>query len=305
MRTARRLSEVYLQSQNLLFDDDSKMIFFSDIHRGDNSLTDNFAHNQNIYYHALRRYYDEGFTYFQLGDGAELWEQNHLEVIINAHSQMYQLLHQFYEKDRFFMLFGNHDKVMSNPKWVEENLHDYKDEFLEEQGPLFPGLKVKESMTLQYKKTGQKLLLVHGHQGDLLNDKLWPVSMVSIRFFWKYLHVVGFQNPTSPVKNRNRRHRIESNFSKWIDDTGVGIICGHTHRMKLPGPYDTPYFNTGCCIHPRGINGIEIENGKISLIDWTIISKEDGDLMIERKVIRGPFAIEDYVGIKPRKIKKR
>ena len=90
----------------VFFDDHSKFIFFSDIHRGDNSLSDEFAHNQNVYYHALKHYLDEGFTYIEVGDGDELWEHSKFEVIRYAHSDVFMLLRELYDKNRFIMLFA-------------------------------------------------------------------------------------------------------------------------------------------------------------------------------------------------------
>jgi len=43
MSVASRLSEVFESSGEIPFDDSSKLVFFSDCHRGDNSWTDDFA----------------------------------------------------------------------------------------------------------------------------------------------------------------------------------------------------------------------------------------------------------------------
>ena len=74
MSSAKRLTRAYKKAKRIAFDDDSKFIIFSDCHRGDNSFADDFANNRNIYYHALKHYYKEDFTYCELGDGDELWE---------------------------------------------------------------------------------------------------------------------------------------------------------------------------------------------------------------------------------------
>lgn len=51
-----------------------RYVLFSDCHRGDGSSNDNFLKNQNLYFTALRHYYDRGYIYIELGDGDELWE---------------------------------------------------------------------------------------------------------------------------------------------------------------------------------------------------------------------------------------
>jgi hypothetical protein len=73
------------------------------------------------------------------------------------------------------------------------------------------------------------------------------------------------------------------------------IICGHTHRPKFSEKNELPYFNTGCCIHTKGITGIEITNGEIMLVNWRIKAESTGDLRVERSIVGGPVPIEDYV----------
>ncbi|HCA69582.1 MAG TPA: serine/threonine protein phosphatase, partial [Lachnospiraceae bacterium] len=58
MFTDQRLTQAYNNAKVLLFDDHSKFIFFSDSHRGDDSVSDEFARNQNLFLHALDWYYN-------------------------------------------------------------------------------------------------------------------------------------------------------------------------------------------------------------------------------------------------------
>ena len=63
MSSQKRFSRAYKEAKRISFNDDSKLVFFSDCHRGDNSFADDFANNKNVYFHALKHYYKEGFTY--------------------------------------------------------------------------------------------------------------------------------------------------------------------------------------------------------------------------------------------------
>jgi hypothetical protein len=74
MKTEQRLTRAYKKAKIEYFDNQSKYVFFSDVHRGDDSVSDEFARNQNIYLHALNYYYKEGYVYIEAGDGDELWE---------------------------------------------------------------------------------------------------------------------------------------------------------------------------------------------------------------------------------------
>lgn len=106
--------------------------------------------------------------------------------------------------------------------------------------------------------------------------------------------MVGFQNPASPAKNLYKRSKIEVKYRKWIAKHHKMIICGHTHRPKFSEKDELPYFNTGCCIHTKGITGIEIAGGEIMLVNWRIRADPDGNLRIERNIVRGPTPIENY-----------
>ncbi len=47
---------------------DTKLIVMSDMHRGDGTGSDDFAHNSLLYKCALDYYLENGFTYVELGD---------------------------------------------------------------------------------------------------------------------------------------------------------------------------------------------------------------------------------------------
>ena len=294
MNTLKKLLSAYENAYKVPFNEDTRIIFFSDVHRGDNSLSDEFAHNQNIYYHAMEYYFKNGFTYIEVGDGDELWEQTKFHIIRYAQSPVFMLLKKFYDDHRFIMLYGNHNMTFENPKNVQKNLYTFYDEYEDETKVLFQGIKVHEAVVLVNDKIPLEIFVVHGHQGDFINDQIWPVMRTLNRYFWRYFHTVGFQNPASPAKNAHKRHKIEINYSKFIAAYNKVLIVGHTHRPKFPKPGELPYFNTGCCIFPRNITGIEIVDNQISLIEWRTIPDTDGNLRIIRRVIRGPRPLSDF-----------
>jgi hypothetical protein len=122
MSLAKRLNKVFKSSEEVPFDDSSKLILFSDCHRGDNSWTDEFANNQNVFFHALNYYYDQGFTYIELGDGDELWENAFFEDIRRAHSNIFWKMTQFYKENRLYLLWGNHNRKWKRSGNVEKHL---------------------------------------------------------------------------------------------------------------------------------------------------------------------------------------
>ena len=294
MKTEERLNEAYKKAKIIEFNDDSKIIFFSDVHRGDNSNSDEFAHNQSTYFHALSYYFNHGYTYVEVGDGDEMWEHSKFSLIRSAHSDVYYLLSKIYQAGKLIMLYGNHNNSLRDPNFVKKNFYYFYDDYLEKGSDLFPGIEVHESIILKHSRTNHEIFVVHGHQGDLMNDQLWWFSMMTVRYFWRFMHVIGFRNPASPAKNVLKQHKIEKNFSRWIAKYGKILLCGHTHRPKFPAKGDVPYFNTGCCVHPRGISGIEILDGKIMLVDWRVRPNLNGVLYIDRKVIKGPISLDNF-----------
>ena len=295
MSSTSRLNRAYTHAKRILFDDTSKFVLFSDCHRGDNSFADDFANNRNIYFHALKHYYTEGFTYCELGDGDELWENLSFDSLLNAHKNVYLLMKQFHDHGRLHMIWGNHDMVYRNASYVEKHLSTYFDAKIGRDVDLFCDIKYHEGIVLQHSKTGQELFLCHGHQADWWNYLFWKWSRFLVRILWKPLNVMGIADPTSPAKNYKELIRIERRTKKWIVDNNNRItITGHTHRPRFPEPGDIAFFNDGSCVHPRSITGLEIENGKISLIKWEIATTDDGTLKIVKVLLEGPTALIDY-----------
>ncbi|HIC31796.1 MAG TPA: serine/threonine protein phosphatase [Flavobacteriaceae bacterium] len=291
----KRLDRAYQNAHVVPFDDNSKFILFSDCHRGDNSFADDFANNRNIYYHALKHYYIEGFNYAELGDGDELWENISFSSILDAHKNVYELMQLFHKKKRLHMIWGNHDMVYRNPETVKKNLATYFDPKVGEDVELFGDIKYHEAIVLKHKDTNQEIFLTHGHQADWWNYLFWKWSRFMVRILWKPLNVMGIADPTSPAKNYKELIKVERRTKKWItDNNNLMTIVGHTHRPRFPEPGDIAFFNDGSCVHPRSITGIEIENGAISLIKWQIATKEDGTLQIVRVLLEGPRRLVDY-----------
>ncbi len=294
MRTEQRLTEVYNGARVEYFDENSKYVFFSDCHRSNGSHSDEFLRNRNNYLFALEYYYKNGFTYVEAGDGDELWEHPHFRDIKNAHSAMFDVLKRFFYEDRLIMLYGNHNIYLKDQKYVESNYYTYYNNDTEITYDFMKGLKPCEGLVLKHRKTQQEILVVHGHQGDFSNDQFWFPSMLTLKYFWRFLHAVGAKLPSSPVGNLHKRHKIEKNYVKWIEKHKKMIICGHTHRVKYPKDNELPYFNIGCCVYPNSITNIEITSGEILLVKWSVLPDEDGVLQIRRQILMGPNPIEKY-----------
>lgn len=269
----KRLEKSFRDAPTLGVYPDSKIVMFSDCHRGAGNANDNFLKNQHLYFAALRHYYTNGFCYIELGDGDELWENRSLDAIREIHGNVFWMLDLFAKKHRLYLLYGNHD-------------HELKDC---RTSPHYPGLILK---ICGFPERCLELYLTHGHQADLLNSTLWKLSRFLVRYLWKPLEQLGVLDPTSAAKNYQRRKRSEQRLSRWAIKNDCYLITGHTHRPML-GSRDTRYFNTGSCVHPRCITCLEIENGAISLVKWYVEVRPNRSLFVSRAVLAGPLALEE------------
>ena len=283
------LDQVLQSAPELSFDDTSRIVIMSDAHRGDNSWADNFANNQNLFFHALGYYQRNGFTYVEAGDGDELWQNRSFADIRKAHSDVFWVLQKFFKDGRLHLLWGNHDIVRKYPVQVARTLHRYYDEHTGTWVPLFDGLRMHEGLRLRYTPTNQNILVVHGHQGDPLYNRFWRVGRFLIRYLWHPLQIIGLKDPRSPATNVLERDRLEKEFVAWVVSRRHALIAGHLHRAKFPDPGYPPYFNGGTSVHPRCITGLEIQDGTISLFKWCVEPKpEDGTLCVVKQILAGP-----------------
>lgn len=285
----KRLDRVFESSDVLKISAGSRIVFMSDCHRSDGSLADNFARNQSVYCAALNQYYDQNYTYIEIGDGDELWENTRLKPILNVHKDVFELLAKFNRAGRLIMIFGNHDIVKGVNGKISYRRYDAQ---LKKCVPLLEGLNIREGLVLEY--AGENIFAVHGHQADLLNSTFWKLARFLVRHLWRPLELIGFHDPTSASKNERRRLTVEGRLSDWAVNRGKMIIAGHTHRPVFPSPGNPMYFNDGSCVHHNNITALEISAGTIKLVKWYVKADRSGILFAGRDVVAGPVKIPDF-----------
>jgi predicted phosphodiesterase len=251
-----------------------------------------------IYRCALGHYLENGFTYVELGDAEELWENDNFDQIYITHTSVYELLAKFHdpdpEKTRYLKVWGNHDLYWKDNKAVYRTL--------------FPGIEIHEGIILN-----NSILLIHGHQADTkCCGELAVVSKFFVHNFWPDLQRVGIKDPTRAALNPGLCNEVDKRLHEWANrnDQGIAaIIAGHTHRavfenlslteqryleskvrtdgVKINHQPDESYYNTGSCVHPLCITGIEItfENSPLlRLVKWGQAT-EGNALTIQRTVL--------------------
>lgn len=288
------ISKVFDTSEEIPFDDASKIVLMSDCHRGNGSWSDDFSKNQNITYAALTYYYNENYSYIEIGDGDELWENTNFFDIYRSHSDIFWLISKFYYEGRMHMIYGNHDIIKENISFIEKNLYKVYSERRKQYVPLFNKIKVHEGLILKYRNTGDKIFLIHGHQADYLNGNLWRLSRLLVRYLWRPLEFLGVNNPTSTANNSDKKEAVSRRLIEWILRERHILVAGHTHRPMFPEVGQPPYFNDGSCVHPRCITAIEIIRGSIMLVKWSVKTRDDGTLYIDKDILAGPRRLQDY-----------
>ena len=257
-------------------------IIFSDHHKGNKDHSDDFANNEPNYLAALEYYLQKKFTYINLGDAEELWKYS-ADQVIAKNIKSFKAEAKFHEEGKYYKTFGNHDLTWKNKLDVDIW---FKNIFA------LP-LPVWEGILLKTKVSDKPLsvYLTHGHQGDKMSDNnafsTWIVAHIW-RPMQRYLQI----NVNTPSKDFTLRDRHNIMMHEWSSHReNLILITGHTHKpVFASGLYsDHPnntipvakiaaaskkkikpsYFNSGCCCYNDGnITGIEIAEGKISLVKW-------------------------------------
>lgn len=288
MGALERISKVFNSAEEIPFDNSSRIILMSDIHRGDGTWADDFLRNENIYFAALTHYYNENYTYIELGDGDELWKNTKLSDILVPHRDTFLLLAKFYKEGRLHFIYGNHDTVKRKGKFVKNNLYQYFDSQVQQTIDLFEDVKIYEGLILRHEVTGQKIFLIHGHQASFLDYNMWKFRRFLVRNLWRPLELLGINDPTSTAKNYKKKDAIEKKLTEWVTKENQMLIAGHTHRPMFPEVSKPQYFNDGSSIHPHSITGIEIADGSITLVKWKVNTREDGTMYVSREILAGP-----------------
>lgn len=288
-----RISKAFTNALILPLTKDSRYILLSDCHRGRGNTNDNFLKNEYLYLAALTFYYRNDFTYLELGDGDELWENRSVCQIKEAHEDSFQILARYYQAGRFHALYGNHDMIKKNRSISNKHFGSYIcGQGLHKQ-PLCPGIQFYSGIILKDESLKKDIYLIHGHQSSLLNDTLWPLARFLVRYIWKPLEKAGVPDPTSAAKNNIRKKQSEKLLTRWALQNDHLLISGHTHHPMIGTP-SSPYCNTGSCIHPSGITGIEIENRCLTLVKWSVRSRDDMTLYAAREVLGETVCVDDY-----------
>jgi UDP-2,3-diacylglucosamine pyrophosphatase LpxH len=190
-------------------------VLFSDLHLGNGGKADNFRENEETLEMALKYYRDRRFKLVLVGDIEELWQFGLEEVRSRYYSSIYRAIRDFGDSN-VFRIFGNHDgdwnASPSDPTRAK---------------PVQLGM-ASEALKMKDANGNVRILICHGHQGDIEADRDTWISRPAVRFFRLIEPLLKIKNPRAIRSQVIRAYELI--FYRWAKLRKVVIICGHSHR---------------------------------------------------------------------------
>lgn len=280
--------------------------------------SDDFQRNREIYYTALNHYYENGFNLISVGDTEELWECDFDKILqfngeIYEMEKLFlnrkRLIRIFGNHDRFWSIesFREKNYIFGDIDIVESVLingkifiaHGHQGEL--ESDILWPlsrwvvrhiwkpfqrltgipsnspaqNWKVRDRREEAYYQWAKKrkILFIAGHTHRAMFESLSKIDRLKIK-------VEELKKSLEKLTEEERNIAIEEieKLNGMIEKSIIENRDGNPERRLEKGIPVPCYFNSGCCLYPNGITGIEIENGFIRLVKWGRVDK------IKRKI---------------------
>jgi predicted phosphodiesterase len=301
---SRKLKRLKLNEIN------QRIIIFSDQHRGARNGADDFAVCENSYLTALDYYNKEKFYYVNLGDCEELWE-NTLFSIVKYNEAVFEKEKLFISRDAYCKVFGNHDLFWDNdplvPVWLKKiygkviriytgvlirvdfSTGKYLDIFCTHghQGDKQSDGNAFSKWFVSYVWGPLQNFLEINTNNPSANDNLktlhniymydWSAAQENTVLVTGHTHQPVFNSLT----HLERLYQQLKKARTLNDADAQKKIEAEIPRRKreydfVNQSFDAmrpTYFNSGCCCFEDGtITGIEISDGFIRLIKWSLVN---------------------------------
>jgi len=222
---ARGLSEALGRADKLDWDlDETRLVVFSDLHRGQRNHADDFRHCEKTYARAMEYYFEAGYRLVVLGDSEELWE-SWPKKVVKAYKGSLGLEARFQKENdnRYIKVWGNHDDLWQYPRQVVKHLSS-----------TFGSLAIPEGLDVTFNQGGEKIgriFFVHGHQGTPGSDKWGKYSRHFVRWVWRPVQRVFKISLTTPATSWEIRGKHDRALYAWAAaKNDLVLIAGHTHN---------------------------------------------------------------------------
>lgn len=284
-----------------------KFIIFSDQHKGGRNGADDFVLAEHNYMAALEYYNNGNFSLVCMGDCEELWE-NTLSKVKDSYPKTFEAEKKFIERKSFVKILGNHDLYWGNDPFAWWQLKKIYGEEVKVYEGLVLAVNISGRLFRIFCTHGhqgdaqsdgnwfskffvariwapfQAYLRINPNTAAYNNEKKslhneimyeWSavqkdtllitghthqpvfVSLTHIERLYKELQFAKLNN------NKVEMIRVENEIRKREKEFATVAIDYLTMKPS--------YFNSGCCCFIDGdITGIEIEDGDIRLVKWTM-----------------------------------
>jgi predicted phosphodiesterase len=323
---SKKLKRINLHTNN------QRVIILSDQHRGTRNGSDNFSVCENSYLAALDYYNNENFYYINLGDCEELWE-NTMFGIAKYNKVVYDKEKLFIQREAYCKIFGNHDLFWSydplSSYWLKKIYgrairiftgalvrlefssashldifctHGHQGDRQSDGnafskwfvsfvwGPLQDFLEINTNnpstndnlktlhnmMMYDWSASQEKILLVTGHTHQPVFNSLTHLERLYQRL--EKARVINDRDAEQKIEAEIPRRKREYDF------------VNHSFDKMKP-----TYFNSGCCCFDDGtITGIEIGDGYIRLIKWSLVEGKPERIIAEEESL---ISLAEKLGI--------
>ncbi|HEY4155574.1 MAG TPA: metallophosphoesterase [Puia sp.] len=298
-----------------------KIIILSDQHRGTRDGSDDFAVCESSYLDALDYYNREQFYFINLGDCEELWE-NTIFGIMKHNPAVFDREKQFIDRLAYCKVFGNHDLFWDNDPLAGAYLKKIYgtaipvftgvvlrvmlseggsfDIFCSHghQGDRQSDGNAFSKWFVSYIWGPLQSLLEININSPSANDNLktlhnlymydWSAAQKNVLLVTGHTHQPVFNSMTHLERLYFKLEAAE----KAVDKDAIRKIEAEIPRRKRE--YDfvnhsfrnmkPSYFNSGCCCFDDGtITGIEISEGFIRLIKWSLVNGKPRRIVAEEE----------------------
>lgn len=324
----RKLKRLNLSELN------QRIIIFSDQHRGIRDGADDFAVCEKSYLAALDYYNQGNYYYVNLGDCEELWE-NTLFTIVKHNESVFEKEKLFISRDAYCKVFGNHDLFWDNDPlsavWLKkiygQSIRIYTGVLIRVDLPAGKFMNIfcthghqgdKQSDGNAFSKWFvsyiwgplQNFLEINTNDPSA-NDNLktlhniymydWSAAQKNIVLVTGHTHQPVFNSLT----HLERLYQQLKKARTLNDADAQKKIEAEIPRRKreydfVNQSFDTmrpTYFNSGCCCYEDGtITGIEISDGFIRLIKWSLIKGNPERIVAEEESLE---SLAEMIGKTP------
>jgi len=305
-----------------------KFIIFSDQHKGGRNGADDFIMAENNYLAALDHYDKNGYSLICLGDCEELWE-NTLGKVKESYPKTFEAEKKFVEKKSFVKILGNHDLYWGNDPFAWWQLKKiYNEEIKVYEAVILSGITGNRSFRIfcthghqgdaqsdgnwfskffvariwaplqAYLRINPNTAAYNTEKKTLHNEIMyeWSAQQKDTILITGHTHQPVFTSLThiERLYKEFQKARLEKDLTA-VSTLEKEIRKREKEFSAVSIDYLTmkpSYFNSGCCCFIDGdITGIEIADGDIRLIKWTLENESP-----QRKVLE-QISIEALVKI--------